>query len=119
MRTPPYLVACLVTLTSACGGAPATTTFLPDPCNLAAAPARVQLFGGIKHPGALAYEPGLTVYGAISRAGGLSSSAVARQVRIVRCGRDLGPLAVPEAAGGPSDLPLQRGDVLDIPVELF
>ena len=70
MRALPYLVACAA-LASACGSAPVPTSPPPDPCNLAGAPPRVQLFGGIKHPGALAFEPGLTLFGAISRAGGL------------------------------------------------
>jgi hypothetical protein len=128
MRSLPYLPALaafvpLAALAAACSSA-TPATFLPapapsEPCNLAAAPPRVQLFGGIKHPGTLGYEPGMTVFGAIARAGGLEPSAVARQVRIVRCGRALGPFAIPAAAGAQTDLPLERGDVLDIPVELF
>ena len=118
MRILPCLVAAAA-LSAACS--PATLSNAPpaDPCNLAAAPLRVQLFGGIRRPGSLAYEPGLTVFGAIERAGGLESSAVARQVRIVRCGHTLGPFPVPAAPGAQTDLPLQKGDVLDIPVELF
>jgi SLBB domain len=118
MHRLPYLVA-LVALVAACGSSPFASSPAPDPCNLAAAPQRVQLFGGIKHPGTLAYEPGLTVFGAIRRAGGLEQSAVARQVRITRCGRAMGPFPVPGAPGTPTDLPLEKGDVLDIPVELF
>jgi protein involved in polysaccharide export with SLBB domain len=118
MRTLPYVLAAAV-LTAACSSTPFASSPAPDPCNLAAAPQRVQLFGGIKHPGALAYEPGLTVFAAISRAGGLEQSAVARQVRIVRCGRAMGPFAVPAAPGAQTDLALEKGDVLDIPVELF
>jgi protein involved in polysaccharide export with SLBB domain len=118
MRTLQYLVAAAV-LSAACS--PATLSNAPpaDPCNLAGAPSRVQIFGGIRHPGSLAYEPGLTVAGAIERAGGLERSAVARQVRIVRCGHALGPFDIPAAPGAETDLPLQKGDVLDIPVELF
>jgi protein involved in polysaccharide export with SLBB domain len=124
MRTLPYLAAgaaliASAALTSGCASVPVGSSPPPDPCNLAAAPPRVQLFGGIKHPGALAYEPGLTLFTALARAGGLESSAVARQVRIVRCGRALGPFTVPAAAGAQTDLPLERGDVLDIPVEMF
>ncbi len=105
--------------------APATllTPAVPGaPCNLAAlaaAPPRVQLFGGVKRPGTMAYEPGLTLFRAISRAGGLEPSAVAHQVRIVRCGHAIGPFAIPAAPGAQTDLLLERGDVLDIPVELF
>ncbi len=118
MRTRLYLVAG-VAFTAACSSAPFASSPAPDPCNLAAAPQRVQLFGGIKHPGALAFEPGLTVFSAIARAGGLEQSAVARQVRIVRCGRAMGPFPVPAAPGAQTDLALEKGDVLDIPVELF
>jgi SLBB domain len=128
MRSLPYLSAlaalvALAALAAACGPTtPASFVSTPgpsEPCNLAAAPPRVQLFGGIKHPGTLGYEPGMTVFGAIARAGGLEPSAVARQVRIVRCGHALGPFAIPAAAGAQTDVPLERGDVLDIPVELF
>ncbi len=117
----PYLIAAVafVPFAAACSSTPFASSPAPDPCNLAAAPQRVQLFGGIKHPGALAYEPGLTVFGAITRAGGLEQSAVARQVRITRCGHAMGPFAVPGAPGAATDLPLEKGDVLDIPVELF
>jgi protein involved in polysaccharide export with SLBB domain len=124
MRTLPYLatvtLATFATLAAACSATTLTNAPAPsEPCNLASAPPRVQLFGGIKRPGGLAYEPGLTVFGAIARAGGLEPSAVAHQVRIVRCGHSLGPFAIPAAAGAQTDLPLERGDVLDIPVELF
>ena len=112
--------AALAMLAAACGAAPVSNAPpAGSPCNLAAAPPRVQLFGGIKHPGSLPYEPGLTVFGAIARAGGLEPSAVARQVRIVRCGRALGPFAIPAVAGADTDVPLERGDVLDVPVDLF
>jgi len=114
------LYAAALTTLAACDAAPLSNAPPPaSPCNMAAAPPRVQIFGGIKHPGSLPYEPGLTVFGAIARAGGLEPSAVARQVRIVRCGRALGPFPIPAAAGAGTDLPLERGDVLDVPVDYF
>ena len=127
MHPLPHLAAC-VALTAACSAVPAAGAPQdpglagappPVPCNLAGAPSRVQIFGGIKRPGALVYAPGLTVFGAIARAGGLEESAVARQVRIVRCGRAIGPFVAPAAPGARTDIPLERGDVLDIPVEVF
>ena len=118
MRSLLYLAA-LAVLAAACGATSLSNAPPPSgPCNLAAAPPRVQLFGGIKHPGSLAYAPGLTVFGAIARAGGLEPSAVARQVRIVRCGGRSGPSPSPPPREQ-DDFPLERGDVLDIPVDLF
>src|SRR5262249_25701011 len=54
----------------------------PGPCRLPSQPL-VQLFGAFERPGMLAYEPGLTVYGAIQRGGGLASSAQRDRLRIV------------------------------------
>jgi protein involved in polysaccharide export with SLBB domain len=117
MRLEPLLALLLVSVaacsTAAIDGAPPA-----GPCPLAGPP-RVQLFGGVKHPGALAYEPGLTVYGAIERAGGLERDAHRQELRILRCGQTIGPFAAPVAAGAADDLRLERGDVLEVPLEMF
>ncbi len=118
MRIEPLVALLLVSVSvAACStvidGAPPA-----GPCPVAGPP-RVQLFGGVKHPGALAYEPGLTVYGAIERAGGLDRDAHRRELRILRCGQTIGPFAAPVAAGAADDLRLERGDVLEVPLEMF
>jgi protein involved in polysaccharide export with SLBB domain len=119
MRSP-LLLAATLSLAACTSFAPPPPPAAPStPCNLNAPP-RVQLFGGIKHPGALAYEPGLTVFAAIERAGGFQGEEVqTRSLRILRCGRAVGPFPAPAASGAATDLPLERGDVLDVPVAAF
>jgi protein involved in polysaccharide export with SLBB domain len=103
---------------SACGAATRDAAPPPGPCPLSGPP-KVELFGGVRHPGALAYEPGLTVYAAIERAGGFEREAHRGELRILRCGHTLGPFAAPDAAGASTDLRLERGDVLEVPLDMF
>ena len=112
------LAAGVALLAAACNNPAPRAASAAGPCNVAA-PLRVQLFGGIKRPGALAFEPGLTVYAALQRAGGLENGARVSELRILRCGHSIGPFPAPSAAGAASDLPLERGDVVDVPFEMF
>jgi protein involved in polysaccharide export with SLBB domain len=112
-------VAALALLASACNSPmPMVAASPAAPCN-AAAPLRVQVFGGIKLPGTMAFEPGITVFAAIQHAGGLADGARRGELRILRCGHPIGPFPAPAAPGAVTDLPLERGDVVDVPVDLY
>jgi len=112
-------VAALAVLAAACNNpVPMVAAAPAAPCN-AAAPQRVQVFGGIKLPGAMAFEPGVTVFAALQHAGGLSNGARAGELRILRCGHPIGPFPAPAAPGAVTDLRLERGDVIDVPVDLY
>ena len=87
----------------------------PKPCG--STEANVQLFGAFQKPGPLPYEPGLTVFAAIERGGGLTDGATVSRLSIKRCGHSVGPFEVPAMPGAPTDVPLERGDVLDVPIE--
>jgi hypothetical protein len=119
MRLEPVVALLVASLSvAACSSATIDSAPPAGPCPLAGPP-RVQLFGGVKRPGALAYEPGLTVYAALERAGGLERDAHRQELRILRCGQKIGPFAAPDVAGAASDLRLERGDVLEVPLEMF
>jgi hypothetical protein len=119
MRLQPFVAVVVASLSvAACSTATLDSAPPAGPCPLSGPP-RVQIFGGVKRPGALAYEPGLTVYVALTRAGGLERDAHRLELRILRCGQSIGPFAAPDAAGAASDLRLERGDVLEVPLEMF
>jgi protein involved in polysaccharide export with SLBB domain len=112
-------VAALAVLAAACNNpVPMVAASPAAPCNVAA-PLRVQVFGGIKLPGAMPFEPGITVFSALQRAGGLANGARPGELRILRCGHSIGPFPAPAAQGAVTDLPLERGDVVDVPVDLY
>jgi protein involved in polysaccharide export with SLBB domain len=119
MRLVQFVAVLVASLSvAACSTAVLDSAPPSGPCPLSGPP-RVQVFGGVKRPGALAYEPGLTVYAAIERAGGLERDAHGQALRILRCGQTIGPFPSPQAAGVASDLRLERGDVLEVPLEMF
>jgi len=118
LTLPIAAVAALVLLAAGCNSPDSMFAATPAaPCNVAA-PQRVQLFGGVKHPGAMVFEPGLTVFTAIQRAGGFETGARTSELRILRCGHPVGPFPAPTARGAVSDLLLERGDVMDVPVDM-
>lgn len=84
---------------------------------------RVSLTGEVRHPGLYPLNGGLTLVSAIELAGGLTHFAASRNVRVVRnmsgtprrIEADLGRLR----RGRTPDIPLHRGDRVEVPRRWF
>jgi len=79
----------------------------------------VNVGGEVRAPERVPYTPDLTVLSCINAAGGFSSYADQRRVRLLR-GTEVTIVDVKKIRGNPSlDIPLQPGDKIEVPQSLF